>query len=179
MQNKKLILFLIFLIIPNFSYANIIKLSCEYEFGKGEVFINEENNKINFGSVNLDYREENNKFIYEMVDFDQKVLIRNIFDLNSFKKFNIYVGLSSKEIKKIENLLDQFKDGKISYEKINSLKRKLFDKKYVNPTKFEGRKTFHFRKNEWPKSDKNEYILFYPDDRAMQMMLIEFCEFKN
>ena len=25
---------------------------------------------------------------------------------------------------------------------------------------FEGKKTFHFRKNEWPASDKKEYILF-------------------
>ena len=51
MQNKKLILFLILLIIPNFSNANTIQLSCEYEFGKGEVIINEESNKITFGQM--------------------------------------------------------------------------------------------------------------------------------
>ena len=77
MQNKKLILFLILLIIPNFSNANTIQLSCEYEFGKGEVIINEESNKITFGQINLDYREENDKFIFELADFESKTISRH------------------------------------------------------------------------------------------------------
>ena len=179
MQNKKLILFLILLIIPNFSNSNIIQLSCEYEFGKGEVIINEESNKITFGPINLDYREENDKFIFELADFETKTISRHLFDLNTFQKKIIYVLLNDNEVKNFESLLDQFESGKIKYEKINNLKKKMFDKKYIDPVKFEGRKTFHFRKNEWPASDKKEYILFDNRDRPMQVMMVEFCEVKN
>lgn len=171
MQNKKLILFLFLLIIPNLSYSNIIKLSCEYEFGKGEVVINEQNNKITYGPINLDYREENDKFIFELADFKQKTLNRIIFDLNTLKINVTYVQLNDSEVKNFQSLEDQ--------EKINNLKKTLFDKKYRDPKKFEGRKTFHFRKNEWPISDKNEYILFDNKDRAIQLMLVAFCEIKN
>ena len=171
MQNKKLILFLILLIIPNLTQANIIKLSCEYEFGKGEVVINEENNKITYGPITLDYREENNKFIYELADFKLKTLNRFIIDLNTLKINITYVQLKDSEVQNFKSLVDQ--------EKINNLKITLFDKKYIDPKNFEGRKTLHFRKNEWPASDKEEYIFFDNQDRPIQLMMVEFCEVKN
>lgn len=179
MQNKKLILFFILLIIPTFSYSNTIQLSCEYEFGKGDVFINEEINKITFGPINLDYRKSNNKFVFELADFETKTISRHYFDLNTFKKNIVYVNLKESEVENFKSLLNDFENGKISYEKINNLKKNLFDQKYINPLKFEGSKTFHFRKNEWPKSDKNEYILFDNQDRPIQVMMVEFCEIKN
>ena len=38
----------------------------------------------------------------------------------------------------------------------------------------------HFRKSEWPKSDKSEYLIFNSGGTdVIQAKLVEFCEIKN
>ena len=190
MQNKKLtLLLLVFLIFTNPLKAETINLSCEFEYGKDEFIVNEKNKTIKRGVLQFfNYRspkDENKKvmeniFINEMVDFRMKSVIRYKLDLNTLKDHMTIVLIADEDLAQVKQLSDKFKNGKIQYSVIDKYKQQLFDRYWVDPKDFDGRKRFDWRKDEWYRADPNEYLLFRDDhnNNIFQALMISFCEFK-
>ena len=183
MQNKKLtILLLVILTFTNPLKAETINLSCEFEYGKDEFIINEKNETIKRGAGQFfNYRSPlENIFINEMIDFRMKSVIRYKLDLNSLKDHITIVMIADEDLPNVQQLVDKFKNGKIQYNVIDDLKQKIFDKYWIDPKDFNGRKVFNWRKGEWYKADPNEYLLYRDDhnNTIFQALMISFCEFK-
>ncbi len=175
-----LFILILYLLNPSIAKSEIINLMCEFEFGKGLNSINEKEKIITVLNSKFDYRVQNDEIIYEVVDFENKTLSRNILNLNTLKKSTVHIAIDSKLINEFEELLEKFENKKINYQLINKKKINLFQEKFINPSDYPGKKIMHFRKSEWPKSDKSEYLIFNSGGTdVIQAKLVEFCEIKN
>ena len=82
----------------------------------------------------------------------------------------------SKQIKIARAKYDR---GEIAYDKINQMKKQIFDKLFIKPEDYKG-----IVKKQWrggPNSHPDEYVLMKKasDDTSVQMSMIHRCEFVN
>ena len=186
MFNKKLIFFLFVLFLPQKVLSDIIYLSCDYLDRKINIIIDIENKKIkrdNYPYFNYRYLKNSNEtiIINEMIESDRQLLTRYTLNLNNFQNLTEIVKVTMDDIIFVRKMLDDLKDNKIKYDKIDNFKIKLFEKYWINPKKYkDGRVVFNWRKNNSKKADAREYLLYKGQEQEIyQSLLVSNCEIKS
>ena len=186
MLNKKLIFFLFVLFLPQKVLSDIIYLSCDYLDRKINIIIDIEDKKIkrdNYPYFNYRYLKNSNEtiIINEMIESDRQLLTRYTLNLNNFQNLTEIVKVTMDDIIFVRKMLDDLKDNKIKYDKIDNFKIKLFEKYWINPKKYkDGRVVFNWRKNNSKKADAREYLLYKGQEQEIyQSLLVSNCEIKS
>ena len=179
-------IFLALMFLTSNVQASIIELSCIMEEGPNKkIIINEKSKKIlhSMGpgaNYKWDYRNLSiNIYVHEIVNFKSKTIWRFILDLDKMLDEMVVVHITEKEVKQIKIARAKYDRGEIAYDKINQMKKQIFDKLFIKPEDYKG-----IVKKQWrggPNSHPDEYVLMKKasDDFAVQMSMIHRCEFVN
>jgi len=162
----KIIGFFLALIFFASSAQAIITLKCNDSI----IMIDEENKKAGpKGYVKHNYRNISpEKIVFEIAWFrtSEKAprIWRMIFDLEELEHRYIFLlQVSDKDMDKVMKLVKKEEAGKINYDKIDQLKKKLFEKYYIKPENFDD---FDGKVNTW--SDSKKVSSEHPGDHILK-----------
>ena len=144
----------------------IITLKCNDSI----IMIDEENKKAGpKGYVEHNYRNISpEKIVFEIAWFrtSEKAprIWRMIFDLEELEHRYIFLlQVSDKDMDKVMKLVEKEEAGKINYDKIDQLKKELFEKYYIKPENFDD---FDGKVNTW--SDSKKVSSEHPGDHILK-----------
>jgi len=152
----KIIGFFLALIFFASSAQAIMTLKCPPD--NDEIIMIDEENKRAGPKGNVhNYRNISpEKIVFEIAWFRTSVkaprIWRMIFDLEKLEhRFIFVLQVSDKDMDKVMKLVEKEEAGKINYDKIDELKKELFEKYYIKPENFDD---FDGKVNTWSNSKK-------------------------